>query len=187
MEGTDQEQIIAATDRWVREIVVGLNLCPFAAHPLEQGRVAYRVCSERRPEAIFRALIEEILVFVELPPDEVETELWIAPEGMLHFDHYLEVLYAAEQAIEKAGLAGVVQLASFHPRYRFEGTPADDPANYTNRSPYPMFHLLREEVLERALASYPDPDAIPERNVERLRAMGLEALERRLEKILDES
>lgn len=182
----NQQQVIAETERWVREIVVGLNLCPFAARPLQQGRVAYRVCADTRPESVFRALMEEILVFAEIPPEEVETELWIVPHGLLHFEDYLDVLYAAEQAIEDAGLAGEIQLASFHPRYRFEGAPADDPANYTNRSPHPMFHLLREAVLEQALAAYPDPESIPRRNVERLRALGLDELERRMEQISGE-
>ncbi len=182
----NEKKVIAETDLWVREVVVGLNLCPFAAGPLQRGGVAYRVCSETRPATIFRALMEEILAFVEAPAAAVETELWIVPEGLLHFDDYLDVLYAAEQALEDLELAGEVQLASFHPRYRFQDAPTDDPANYTNRSPHPMFHLLREDLLEQALANYPHPEAIPQHNLERLRQMGLEALERRLARIMGE-
>ena len=182
----NDERVIAETDLWVREVVIGLNLCPFAAGPLQRGGVAYRVCGETRPEAIFRALMQEVLVFAETPAETVETELWIVPEGLLHFDDYLDLLYAGEQALEDMGLAGEVQLASFHPRYRFQNAPADDPGNYTNRSPYPMFHLLREQLLEQALANYPAPEAIPQRNLERLRQMGLEALELRLARIKGE-
>jgi hypothetical protein len=182
----DEAKIIAETELWVREAVLGLDLCPFAASALQRGGVGYRVCSETRPEAIFRALVEEVLAFVEAPAEAIETELWIVPEGLLHFDDYLDVLYAAEQALEHLDLAGKVQLASFHPRYRFQDAPADDPAHYTNRSPHPIFHLLREAVLERALAHYPEPESIPQRNMERLRQMGLDALERRLARITRE-
>ena len=181
----EPQTVIEQTQRWLQELVLGLNLCPFAAAPVQRGGVGYRVCEETLDEAIFRALMEEILAFAAQPASEVETELWIVPVGLDLFDDYLDLLYAAEQALEELGLAGEIQLASFHPRYRFQDAPSDDPANYSNRSPYPMFHLLREAQLEQALASYPDPEGIPQRNVERLRDLGLDELERRLARILD--
>ena len=105
-----------------------------------------------------------------------ETALLVVTEGLAGFSEYLDLLALAEQAVSEAGLSGVIQLASFHPDYCFAGAPADDPANFTNRSPYPMFHLIREDALEAALASYRHPERIPERNVQRLRALGLEGI-----------
>ena len=176
--------IVAATRRWIREVVIGLNLCPFAAAPMERETIRYLVCPERRPEAIYRALLAEMEVFVQLPEEQVETGLFIVPAGLESFDDYLDLLYSAEQAIPEAGLEGVLQLASFHPDYLFEGAPEDDPANYTNRSPYPMFHLIRSEGLARAVARYPDPEQIPERNIRTLRELGLAEMRRRLERVL---
>jgi hypothetical protein len=170
----------AATERWVRETVVGLNLCPFAAAPLHGGRIRYTVCRVSGFEAVYRAFLVEVADFLGLSPYRAETGLFIVPQGLEGFATYLELLDAAEQALRAAGLEGVLQLASFHPDYVFAGTAADDPANYTNRSPYPMLHLIREAGLAAALEGYPDPEAIPVRNARRLRALGLAELERRL-------
>lgn len=170
----------AATERWVRELVVGLSLCPFAAAPLQGGRIRYTVCGAENFEAIYRALLAEVEAFLGLPPSRAETGLFIVPQGLQDFADYLELLGAAEEALGTAGLDGILQLASFHPDYVFADAAVDDPANYTNRSPYPMFHLIREAGLAAALESYPDPEAIPVRNVRKLRALGLEDLQRRL-------
>jgi hypothetical protein len=118
--------------------------------------------------------------FLGLSPSQAETGLFIVPQGLQAFADYLELLGAAEDALGAAGLDGILQLASFHPDYVFADAAVDDPANYTNRSPYPMFHLIREAGLAAALESYPDPEAIPERNVRKLRALGLAELQRRL-------
>ena len=181
----DERTIVETTRRWVREIVVGLNLCPFAARPLERETIRYRVCGETSMDGIYRALLAEMDVFVALPEEEAETALFIVPRGLEAFDDYLDLLYGAEQAIPEAGLAGVLQLASFHPEYLFEGAPEDDPANYTNRSPWPMFHLIRAEGLARAVAGYPDPEKIPERNIRTLRELGLAEMQRRFRAITE--
>lgn len=180
MDKVDESVYTQVTEQWVREVVVGLNLCPFAAEPLKLGRIRYAVCGETAPDDIFRSLLLEMEALINRPEAAVETSLFIVPQGLESFDDFLEILYSADEAIPEAGLDGVLQLASFHPDYRFEGATRDDPANYTNRSPFPMFHLIREESLERALSSYPNPELIPQRNIETLRSLGLAEVQRRL-------
>ncbi|HHH40257.1 MAG TPA: DUF1415 domain-containing protein [Sedimenticola sp.] len=175
----DRLQVIADTERWVREIVVGLELCPFAARPLERGTIRYRVCEEADREGIYRGVLAEMVAFLSLPESEAETALFIVPRGLEDFDDYLDLLYALEEVMPEAGLEGVLQLASFHPDYLFEGASPDDPANYSNRSPWPMFHLIREDLLAEALARYPHPEEIPRRNIRTLRALGVEEIRRR--------
>ncbi len=177
---TSSEQALAETRCWVEKLVVGLNLCPFAAAPLKAGRIRYVHCAERDEEGIYRALLREMETLLGMDESEAETCLFVVPEGLADFHDYLALFEAAEGVIPEAGLEGILQLASFHPDYCFEGAGAEDPANYTNRSPHPMFHLIREAPLARALEKYPDPEAIPERNVSLLRELGLEEMRRRL-------
>lgn len=162
------------TRRWVGEVVVGFNLCPFAHRPFNNGQIRYRVCLETDFDAIYRALLQEADTLLSLPVAEAETSLFIIPNALGDFDEYLDMLEVAGEALGEAGLDGILQLASFHPDYQFEGSDPDDPANYTNRSPYPTFHLIREQELEAALVNYPEPEKIPERNVAYLRELGLE-------------
>jgi hypothetical protein len=173
---------VAQTRCWVKEVVVGLNLCPFARVPFEADTIRYRVCSAQDADGAYRALIEEVADFVQQPPDEVETGLFIVPRGLEDFGDYLDVLEDAQAALEEAGLDAMLQLASFHPDYCFEGLEEDDPANYTNRSPHPMFHLIRQDGLAAALENWPEPESIPERNVALLRDMGLAAVRALLDK-----
>jgi hypothetical protein len=173
-----QQQVVEAVRQWLQTMVIGLDLCPFAAAPYRAGRVRYTVCEETEPEAIYQAFLVELDAFLQLPAGEAETGLFILSQGLQGFDDYLDMLAILEDAISAAGLEGVLQLASFHPDYVFAGSDADDPANYSNRAPYPVFHLIREQELERALARHPDPERIPARNIARLRALGLEALQR---------
>lgn len=172
----DEQQAIEQTRHWLERIVIGLNLCPFASRPYEAGRVRFMVCDETEQEAIYRAFLGELDSFMQADPDRVETELFILSGGLRDFDDYLDMLAVFDDALLQAGLEGVVQLASFHPDYHFEGAAEDDPANYTNRSPHPMFHLIREAGLEAALANYPNPEQIPERNIARLRELGVEGI-----------
>ena len=171
---------IEATERWLDDVVIGLNLCPFAAKPLSSGRVRFVESRAVDPEAIYRDLLVEVETFLGISPYTAETSLLIISVGLTSFDDYLDLLAAAEVAMSTAGLEGVLQLASFHPDYIFEGADAGDPANYTNRSPYPMFHLLRELGLSAILEEYPGAAAIPQQNIARLRALGLEAMRQRL-------
>ena len=177
---TPAEQALAQTRCWVEKIVVELNLCPFAHAPMKGDRIRYVHCAEQDEEGIYRALLTEMEALLALDEAEVETSLLVVPAGLEDFQRYLDFFEAAENVIPEAGLEGILQLASFHPDYCFEGDAADDPANYTNRSPHPMFHLIREAPLARALETYPNPEAIPERNMALLRELGLEEMKRRL-------
>jgi hypothetical protein len=175
---TDEiERVRLATRDWLERLVIGLGLCPFAAEPHRHGRIGYVVCGETADDAVYRAFVETVEALLAASPQQQETTLLILSRALAEFDDYLQMLDVLEHALDEAGLAGVLQLASFHPAYRFEGVPADDPANYSNRSPYPMFHLIRERELAAALDRYPDPEKIPLRNVERLRALGVEGIE----------
>ncbi|WP_457667375.1 DUF1415 domain-containing protein [Thiolapillus sp.] len=167
---------VEQTRCWVKEVVIGLNLCPFACQPFEADTIRYRVCKAADADQAYRALIEEVADFVQQPAEKVETGLFIVPQGLDDFGDYLDVLEDAQAALEKAGLDDLLQLASFHPEYCFEGLEDDDPANYSNRSPFPMFHLIRQDGLAAALENWPDPEFIPERNVALLREMGQEAI-----------
>jgi hypothetical protein len=177
---TTAEQALAQTRCWVEQVVVGLNLCPFAAGPMKGGRIRYVHCGEREAEGIYRALLTEMDTLLGLDETDAETCLVVVPAGLEDFQDYLALFEALEGVIPQAGLEGVLQLASFHPDYCFEGAGMDDPANYTNRSPYPLFHLIREAPLARALEGYPNPEAIPERNIGLLRELGLAEMQRRL-------
>ena len=177
---TEPQAVIERVQAWLQEMVIGLDLCPFAAAPVRGGRVRYTVCDATGPDAIFQAFLTELDSFLQLPASEAETGLFILSEGLADFDDYLDMLALLEQALAEAGLEGIVQLASFHPDYVFAGSDPDDPANFSNRAPYPIFHLIREQELEKVLAGYPDPEAIPARNIARLRELGLEELQRRL-------
>jgi len=177
---TAAPQVLEETRCWVERVVVGLNLCPFAAAPMKGGRIRYVVCPESETEGIYRALLQEMETLIGLSESEAETCLFVVPQGLAGFEAYLDLFEIAETALAEAGLEGILQLASFHPDYCFEGSGEDDPANYTNRSPHPMFHLIREAPLARALQHYPDPEGIPERNVALLRELGLAEMRERL-------
>lgn len=174
------ERAIEQVRNWLTDMVIGLQLCPFAAAPLHAGRVRFTTCAETDSLSIYRVFLSELDEFLQTSPEEVETGLFIVTRGLSGFDDYLDMLATLEDALHEAGLEGVVQIASFHPDYRFEGCDPDDPANFTNRSPFPIFHLIREAGLEAALARFPDPESIPERNVARMRELGLETLQARL-------
>ncbi|MFK7799362.1 MAG: DUF1415 domain-containing protein [Aureispira sp.] len=152
-----------ATQKWLENIVIGFNFCPFARKVFLQDNVAYRVCTTGVMEEMLEALVAACQ---ELDANAtVETTLLIFPNGLDDFGDYLELLNIAESLLEQMEYTGIYQLASFHPQYVFGGTTINDVSNYTNRSPYPMLHLLREESLENALEHYPNPAIIPEQNI----------------------
>ncbi len=174
-------QAEANTRRWLERIVVGLNLCPFAASPFKRERIAYRVSEGTTLESVYRDVLAAADELLNGDPSEIETTLVIAPNALHTFDEYLDALALIEQALGQAGLDGILQIASFHPDYCFDGVAQDDPANHTNRSPHPTFHLIREAGLAAALESYPDAEGIPERNVELLRKLGIDEIRRLFE------
>jgi uncharacterized protein len=149
-------------------VVVGMNFCPFAKRELRRESVRFRVCPDTDMAEVLTELMGEC---AHLDKDAgTETSLLILPEGFVDFEDYLDLAGLAEDLLADQGYEGVYQVASFHPDYRF--ADADDPANFTNRSPYPMLHLLREASLESVIDNYPDPDSIPENNIAKARALG---------------
>lgn len=162
---------IETSRQWVERVVVGLNLCPFAKKHLLQGQIRFVLCPATQEEELLAALLEEARLLLATPPEKVETTLIIHPHILSDFFAYNDFLGMADDLLEDEDLVGLVQIASFHPDYQFADAPANDLANYTNRSPYPMLHLLREESVSRAVDTYPDVEAVPARNVALLRSM----------------
>ena len=167
---------IAATREWIERAVIGLNLCPFAKPVYLGNKVRFAVSDARTADALLGDLQRELRALASVAAEDVETTVLIHPHVLTSFLDYNDFLDAAEGAVERLDLAGVIQIASFHPDYQFAGTAPDDVSNYTNRSPYPMLHLLREESVERAVDAYPGTERIPERNVETMRRLGLRGL-----------
>jgi hypothetical protein len=184
-------QTSPATDRanrhvqdWLREFVVGLNLCPFARPLLHDPSLRIAVCEERDAAALRTAFLRELDLLQSSPEQQIATTLLVFPNALRDFNAYLAFFASAQDLLADAGLEGLVQLASFHPRYRFAGEALDAASHYSNRSPYPIIHFLREEMLSRVLGDFADPERIPERNIEALNAIGAYELERRCQAIL---
>jgi uncharacterized protein len=168
----DDQRALRATQAWVEQAVIGLNLCPFAKAVQIKHLVRY-VCSDSRGTAALRvALRTELQHLVDTPIDQLETTLLVHPWVLQDFLDYNDFLAEADALLADMGLEGTLQIASFHPQYRFAGTRADDIANATNRSPHPTLHLLREASVERAVAAFPEAESIFETNQRRLRALG---------------
>jgi hypothetical protein len=180
-----ETEIIAATRKWVEEVVVGYNLCPFAKRELVRNRVRFVVSEAETEDELLQALHSELQRLEDEP--EIETTLLIHPGVLQDFGPYNEFLDAADGLLAYLEMEGVYQIASFHPDYQFAGTEPDAAENYTNRSPFPMLHLLREASLEAAIDSYPDVDGIPQRNIELMNELGSEKMRSILRSCLDES
>jgi uncharacterized protein len=183
---TDFEQRVRVeTLAWVERVVVGLNLCPFARAPLEGGRLRVVVTMCEDPRELLTVVDDEIDVLLGADSTQIETTLLVHPKCLTEFDEDNDFLDHADHLLELRELTGIVQIASFHPEYRFVDSAIDDPANYTNRSPYPMLHLLRESSVSKAVESHPDIEGIPTANIAKLRAMSLAQLRALL--VLDQS
>jgi len=172
------EQAAAETRAWLEKAVIGLDLCPFAKAVHVRDQVRFAVSEAETADDLLEDLIQELQTLQAADPAETDTTLLIHPYVLADFLDYNDFLAVAEAAVEELGLTGEIQVASFHPRYQFEGTAPDDVENYTNRSPYPTLHLLREASVERAVAAFPDPAAIYEKNIATLRRLGREGWER---------
>ncbi|MBT4837812.1 MAG: DUF1415 domain-containing protein [Methylococcales bacterium] len=168
---------VKATQQWLKTMVVGLNLCPFAAKPLAEQRVRFALCEANDDDTIYQTFLQEVEHLLKTPVGELETTLLIVSHALTDFDDYLDMLEVLDDALIKAELEGVLQLASFHPDYLFADAPDNDPANYSNRSPFPTFHLIREDSLQDALENYDQPELIPENNQKKLRALGILGIE----------
>lgn len=171
---TTDNEAIDATRKWVDDIVVGLNFCPFAKPEVLKNSIRYAVTQQDNIRDFLDELISECQLLDNTP--SIETSLLIYPAKLESFFDYLDFLSIAEQLISAHGYDGVYQIASFHPDYCFDGCQNEDPSNYTNRSPYPMLHLLREESLEKVLDAISHPEAIPERNIQKATELGADHL-----------
>lgn len=170
---TDQTQVLRATQIWLENAVIGLNLCPFAKAVYVKQQIRYRVSIATNAAELYADLLAEIQFLLEIEPAKVETTLLIHPHALNDFFDFNDFLDVADTLLVELNADGMVQIASFHPDYQFFGSKPEDIENYTNRSPYPILHLIREASIERAVASYSDPDDIYQKNIETLRRIGL--------------
>jgi len=164
---------------WLESFVVGMNLCPFARPLLQADNLRLSISDAESPADLQYAFLSELDNIQICPEEQVATTLLAFPRALSSFEDYLNFLDDAQSMLAAAGLEGVIQLASFHPQYCFEGEHPDSPGNYSNRSPYPLIHLLREGMLTRVLADYPSPEDIPRNNIQSLDNLGLAELQRR--------
>ena len=169
------EQVIADTRRWIEKAVIGLNLCPFARSVYVKNQVRIVVSRARHLDAFLDELDRELDLLVNTPADETDTTLLVHPTLFPDFEVFNDFMGVVDDVVAEHGLEGTIQVASFHPLFQFEGVEPDDISNATNRAPYPTLHLLREESVERAVASDAgDAEKIVERNIETLRGLGAE-------------
>ena len=168
------DAFVAATRKWLERAVIGLNLCPFAKSVHAKELVRYVVSRAQTTDALLDDFERELKFLTEVAPEKVDMTLLMTPGVLADFEAFTDFLDLAEVVLRNYGMVGVLQVASFHPDYVFAGEDADDIANYTNRAPYPTLHLIREASLARATAAFPDASDIYLRNIETLRALGLE-------------
>jgi uncharacterized protein len=165
------ELVIQQTKKWIYDVVIGCNFCPFASQVVKRDTVFYKVETSTEAQSCLQAFLQEL---ARLDNDiTIETSFLIFPNNFKPFDAYLDLVSDAEKILKQKGYNGIYQLASFHPTYRFADAPDNDAANYTNRSVYPMLHLLRESSIDRALEQYEHPENIPERNISFAREKGM--------------
>ena len=174
----EAETIIAATQLWLEKAVIGLNLCPFAKAVHVKKQIRYVVSTAATPEALLEELISELRALQDADPKKIDTTLLIHPYVLTDFLDFNDFLDTVDIAVAEPEFNDEFQIASLHPQYQFAGTVSDDIENYTNRSPYPTLHLLREESVDRAVAAFPDADQIVDNNVETLKELGHEGWKR---------
>ena len=170
---------LTAVKYWLEHTVIDFNLCPFAKREFINNRIRFSVSHATTTQQLLQSLQTE-LIYLEQNPDTATT-LIIHPHVLQHFEDYNDFLDDVDALLMEQGYEGHYQIASFHPHYQFAGTQAEDAENYTNRSPFPLLHLLREQSLEKALASYPNPEQIPERNIALMNKMGTATLQQQLQ------
>ena len=172
------DTVVAATRHWLERAVIGLNLCPFAKSVYVKEQVRYVVSTVTEAPDVMDDLERELRLLADADPDQTDTTLLILPHAVADFLDFNDLLYFAERLLGSLGLEGTLQIASFHPQYQFAGTEPDDIENYTNRAPYPILHLLREDSIARAAAAFPDAADIYERNQATMRRLGHEGWRR---------
>ena len=172
VDGVPADLAVAETRAWVRRAVIGLNLCPFARAVDAKDQIRYVFSDATDPETLLATLVVELQRLADTDPQVVDTTMLIHPRVLADFEDFNDFLELADAAVEDLDLDGVLQVASFHPHFQFADTEPDDITNATNRSPYPTLHLLREESVDRAVAAFPEAEAIFERNMETLERLG---------------
>ena len=175
----NQQDVVSSVHRWVASVVVELNLCPFAKRELVKERIRFVVTDTIDEIGLLQALETELQHLNDNP--DTETTLLIHPLVLTNFADYNQFLEIADALIEQMNLDGIYQIASFHPQYQFADTHLDDAENYSNRSPYPLLHILREDSLEQVIEEYPDTASIPDQNIKLLNNMGANKLRALLE------
>ena len=183
----DDAIVIKRTRAWLDLAVIGLNLCPFAKAPQAKGQVRYVVSHASDPAALLADLIRELETLAEAKPEKIETTLLIHPGVLQDFADYNDFLAVAEDTVAELDLEGILQVASFHPDYQFADSAPDDIANATNRSPWPTLHLLREDSIDRAVAAFPEAEAIYEQNMATMTKLGTEGWAALQQQCVDDS
>ncbi|MEO5946133.1 MAG: DUF1415 domain-containing protein [Chitinophagaceae bacterium] len=177
----DKEIVITKTRNWISNVVVACNFCPFAAREIKRGSVKYEVVGEATIKTALDSVMKMLLLLNE--KEQIETALLILPDSFTDFNDYLNLLEKAEAMLATNNYEGIYQIASFHPQYMFAGSNENEPSNYTNRSPYPMLHFLREESVTKAIAGYPDIENVPKRNIDFTNEKGLVYMQQLLKNI----
>ena len=168
-----EDIVIADTVRWLEKAVIGLNLCPFAKSVHVKGQIHYVVSQATDAEGVAMDLHRELEALAEISPEKRDTTLLILPQALQDFLDFNDFLEIADAMVEELDLGGILQVASFHPLFQFEGTDVDDVTNCTNRAPYPTRHLLREDSIDKAVEAFPEAEMIYERNMKVLEDMGI--------------
>lgn len=168
------DAVIADTVRWLEKAVIGLNLCPFAKGVHAKGQIHYVVSEATDAEGVAEDLYRELEALAEANPEKRDTTLLLLPQALHDFLDFNDFLEIADAMVEELDLGGILQVASFHPQFQFEGTEVDDVTNCTNRSPYPTLHLLREDSIDKAVEAFPEAEMIYERNMQTLEGIGIE-------------
>lgn len=172
MDSTTEATVIADTRRWLERAVIGLNLCPFAKGVDAKNQIHFAVSAATDARGVLRDLKRELQALAQIAPEERDTTLLMLPWAMQDFLAFNDLLEDVDALVETLDLAGVLQVAPFHPRFQFAGTGPDDVSNHTNRAPYPTLHLLREDSIARAVEQFPEAEAIFERNIKVVEQLG---------------
>ncbi|WP_210330374.1 DUF1415 domain-containing protein [Aliikangiella sp. G2MR2-5] len=178
------QKIISSVKFWILNTIIGFNFCPFAKREFDRDSIHYEVVNEILPEEQLHSLVHEFTRLDKCPA--IETSIIIFPQGLESFFDYLDFVELANELLAEQNYEGIYQLASFHPDYCFEDVTQEDVSNFTNRSPYPMIHIIREASLEKVLEKYPSPETIPERNIELARSKGIQIFKDILQKSRDQ-
>jgi len=174
-----QNNVVQSVKNWLQEIVIDLNLCPFAKREWQKKAIRFQVSPARAEQQLLQDLVIELALLKKEP--SIETTLLIHPDVLQDFDTYNQFLSFAEQVIESMNMSGQFQIASFHPDYQFAATKPEDAQNYTNRSPYPMLHILRESSLNKAIDAHANTEQIPQENIALMNKLGAQEMVKRLQ------